>query len=280
MHTSILVSNIQRFSLHDGPGIRTTCFLKGCSLRCPWCSNPENISFSVQKYVKNGINGQYGLYWSPSDLCAELKKDRAFFGIYNAGNEESANIDLNSLPGGVTFSGGECLLQIQSLIPVLECLKKDQIHIAIETSLFAPQQMVEIAINYVDLFYIDIKQLDSEKCKNILHGNLDTFLSNLNMVAYSGKPIVFRIPVIGGYTDSKENQRKVIELICSYMQVKECCLLKIELLKEHDLGLSKYDSLGIERPKYIGVSDALMEEYLYELQIKTNNKIPIELCRI
>ena len=77
--TTILVTNIQRFSLHDGPGIRTTVFLKGCSVCCPWCSNPENISFEKQPFVKKGIKGEYGKYLSTNDLIFECLKDKEFY---------------------------------------------------------------------------------------------------------------------------------------------------------------------------------------------------------
>lgn len=107
----MLITNIQRFSLHDGPGIRTTIFLKGCSLRCPWCSNPENIKPYPEKYYKDGIEGIYGKNYTCDEVYNEIIKDRAFY-------------DEN---GGVTFSGGEALLYVNELLPLLEKLKKERI---------------------------------------------------------------------------------------------------------------------------------------------------------
>lgn len=137
---SILYTNIQRFSLHDGPGIRTTVFLKGCSIRCPWCSNPENLSNQIQRYIKDGQEAFYGSFMEPDELYAEILKDKNFYigeiDDYSISNCE----EMNRLPGGVTFSGGECLLQIEQLIPLLKRLRDEHIHITVESSLFVPQK--------------------------------------------------------------------------------------------------------------------------------------------
>ena len=104
MNTTVLVTNVQRFSLHDGPGIRTTVFLKGCSLHCPWCSNPENIFPVQEKYRVDGKDGVYGKMWMLSDIYAEILKDRSFY----------------EHEGGVTFSGGEPLLFIKKIEPNIQ----------------------------------------------------------------------------------------------------------------------------------------------------------------
>lgn len=270
---SNLLTNIQRFSLHDGPGIRTTVFMKGCSLRCPWCSNPENLSPHQQQYIKNGIEGIYGKEYTTDELYAEVVKDIAFYD-----GDWSSN-DLNKMPGGVTFSGGECLLQMDKLVPLLERLNKEKIHTAVETCLFAPASKLSIALNHIDLFYADIKILDETKCKEVLKGKLSLYRANLQTLLNSNKPVVFRIPVIGGYTDDEDNRKKVVELI------KEAHgnVLKIELIKEHSLGVSKYQSLvdggnAILLPQYQGVSDELMEQYKKEIEAVVN--IPVEVCKI
>ena len=157
-HSSrVLITKIQRFSLHDGPGIRTTVFLKGCSLRCPWCSNPENIEPYLQTYCLDKKVGTYGRYISCNELYEEVTKDRAFYKTTSGTCRAKDAEDLESLPGGITFSGGEPLLQIKNLKPLLLCLKNENIHIAIETSLFAMQDQLELALECVDLFYVDIK---------------------------------------------------------------------------------------------------------------------------
>mgnify|MGYP000258385265 FL=1 len=145
----IIVTNIQRFSLHDGPGIRTTVFLKGCYICCPWCSNPENISPRYEEYIQNGIGGIYGKAYSSKELFDEIIKDHIFY-------DET---------GGVTFSGGEVLLQAEVILTVLKMLKREKITVAVETSLFAPTNKLNMILPYVDYFLVDMKIMDEEKCK-------------------------------------------------------------------------------------------------------------------
>lgn len=256
----ILVTNIQRFSLHDGPGIRTTVFLKGCSLHCPWCSNPENISNCAQSYIKDGQHGRYGDQMSCDTLFDAIMKDNRFFAGELTDYAISSAKELDKLPGGVTFSGGEPLLRIQELEPLLKRLNESGVHTAVETCLYVSSDCLNLALKYIDLFYVDIKILDKGQSK-VLGGNVETYLSNIDqLLKYSDersrrKPVVVRVPVIGGYTDNEENIEKVTALIC------EMKPLKVELLKEHNLGLSKYHSLNLNPPEYKGVSDELIRDY-------------------
>lgn len=286
---NILLTNIQRFSLHDGPGIRTTVFLKGCSIHCPWCSNPENLLHREQRYVKMDHNrkveekGTYGKWYSPDELYSEVIKDKAFYGSCNA---NSATY-LDSLPGGVTFSGGECMLQMKELDPMLQRLNDEQIHTIVETSLFCSSVQLSIAIKHIDLFYVDIKVLNDDLCSSSLGGRIELYKNNLVTLLNSGKPVVFRLPVIGGYTDSEENRKAVVELIESKAK-SYSNLLKIEILKEHNLGTNKYQSLidggnEIMLPEYNGVSDELMGQYKIEIEEGLRiigSSIPVEICKI
>lgn len=267
MKDKVMVTNIQRFSLHDGPGIRTTVFLKGCSLRCPWCSNPENLTAEPQEYIKDGVFGVYGRFYSCDELYSEVIKDRAFYGEYNT----EVKFNLENAPGGVTFSGGEALLQADKLDPLLKRLKAECIHMAVETCLFVSEKLLNIAIQYIDLFYVDIKILDSLRCKNQLGGIIEQYHRNLNTLFESKALVVFRIPVIGGWTDDRENRERVLELLTEYRP------LKVELIKEHNLGISKYQSLGMEIPDYRGVRDELMREYADRI---AQLGIDVEICRI
>lgn len=278
---AIFLTNIQRFSLHDGPGIRTTVFLKGCSINCPWCSNPENLKGITQKYIKNGIEGIYGEWYSGDDLFEEIVKDKLFFsGTFIDTPTLLRNPPkINELPGGITFSGGECLLQMSQLENVLKKLREEKIHISIETSLFASEEQVNIAIQYVDLFYIDVKILNKKKCREFLQGDLRCYFRNLEKVINAKKTIVIRIPVIGKYTDSDENRKDVVSLLKKY----QSNIVKVELIKEHNLGVSKYQSLieagnNIIIPKYYGVTNELLEKYKEEI-IKATN-LYVEICAI
>lgn len=283
MENKILLTNIQRFSLHDGPGIRTTVFLKGCGLRCPWCSNPENLKPQPESYIKNGNPGTYGKYYTPDELYKTVIKDKPFY--YGEIAPESWSITdsslLEKLPGGVTFSGGEALLQIRELQPLLAKLNAEQIHTAVETCLFMPEQNLSIAIEHIALFYVDIKILNPDRCSQTLHGNLDLYLKNFTILLNSNRPVVIRVPVIGTYTDNNDNRRAVKNLIASKVGEGRN-ILKIELIKEHNLGLSKYQSLidagsDLQFPDYSGVSHSLMEQYKNEL---SDLEIPVEVCKI
>ncbi len=259
----------------------STVFLKGCSLRCPWCSNPENLYPAPESYIKDGIPGTYGQYMSPEELIHECLKDKNFYdGKINdptSWNISSAD-QIDQLPGGVTFSGGECLLQIEALVPVIQALHEAGIHIAVETCLFVPSNLIPLALEHIDFFYVDMKILSSDRCKSVEHGNLSLYLENLNTLLSwtdengNHKPVVIRVPVIGSYTDTPENRTKVKQLISKYRDQ----ILKIELIKEHNLAESKYRSLGLTMD-YHGVDDSLMEKYKEEL---SDLGIVTEVCRI
>lgn len=253
----MLITNIQRFSLHDGPGIRTTVFMKGCSLRCPWCSNPENLNPYPEKYTKKGINGIYGREYTCDEVYYEIIKDRAFYGS----------------DGGVTFSGGEALLQVDSILPLVRRLKEPKITTAVETCLFAPSEKLKEIIPYIDFFYVDIKILDAIECKNIIRGNIELYKTNLDILT-SKKKITVRIPVIGKYTDKEDNVNKILELLKKY----ENEIIKVELIKGHNLGAVKYESLGLSRPKFCEVKDEFVQKYRNAIErvIKT----PVEICKI
>lgn len=277
IENGILHTNIQRLSLHDGPGIRTTVFLKGCSLRCPWCSNPENLRQYPETYIKDGLNGVYGKYYTSEELLKEVLKDRNYYDgkIDQKDWQIKDSKKIESLPGGVTFSGGEALLQMSAIVPVCEFLHGQGIHIAVETCLFVPSESVKLALENIDFFYIDIKILDAEKCKAVEHGDLNVYLSNLNTVMKAGVPVVIRIPVIGSFTEDEHNRKAVHDLIKMSTEAGGN-ILKIELIKEHNLGESKYKSLGMELV-YHGVEDELMEQYKVEL---SDLGILTEVCKI
>ena len=252
----VLVSNIQRFSLHDGPGIRTTVFLKGCAVHCPWCCNPENISSQVQVYRENGITKEWGKWYTAKELIDEILKDKGYYiGDVSQKNyliQDEALIDR--LPGGVTFSGGEALLQASKLYAILIDLRERSTHIAMETSLFAPTEKIQEVINLIDLFYVDVKILDISRCKSVVGGNIDLYKTNLSMVANSMRPMVIRIPVIGNYTDDKMNIDNICEML-SWLYSRQNNILRVELLPGHHLGDSKYEKLGKVKPVFQMVDD-------------------------
>lgn len=253
----MLITNIQRFSLHDGPGIRTTVFVKGCSLRCPWCSNPENIKSISEEYNRDGEKGIYGKDYSIDEVYEEVMKDYSFY----------------ERDGGVTFSGGEALLNTGELLPLLELFKASGVTTAIETCLFVPTINIINVIPYIDYFYVDMKILQKERCQSILKGDINLYNKNLKVLTEK-KNIIIRIPVIGGYTDDTENRDLVIKELRKYKEN----ILKVELIKGHNLGASKYLSLGLPVPEYHEVKMELMK--LYKSEIEKNTYIPTEICEI
>lgn len=254
----MIITNIQRFSLHDGPGIRTTVFLKGCSIRCPWCSNPENINHQIERYVKDGKEGFYGKEYSVDQVLKEVIKDKIFY-------EDN---------GGVTFSGGEALLYAKELLPLMEQIKQNNISIAVESSLFVPSRYLEMVIPFVDYFYVDLKVMDKERCSLLLKGNLDLFKSNLVILAKS-KRFNVRIPVICGYTEDEDNIRSIIDVIREY----RASIKKVELIKGHNLGDNKYVSLGKEVPPKAEVSDQFLEAYRMRI-LNTVEDVEVDVCKI
>lgn len=236
---SIRVTNVQRMCFDDGPGIRTTVFLKGCSLHCPWCSNPENIRYEKQEYFSQNQEkkGIYGRDWEPEELLKELLKDRKYWGA----------------DGGVTFSGGEALLQAESLEPLWKCLKKEGVHTAVETALFVPEKHVELAKKYIDFFYVDVKILDNSMCRDILGGDAAQYLKNVQRLAEHKADIHFRVPVSAEYVLAEKN----MELLLAFF--KKYSVYPVELFGIHDLGRTKYETLGQEMPKFQKVSEELLE---------------------
>ena len=253
----MLITNIQRFSLQDGPGIRTTVFLKGCSLRCPWCSNPENFNPYIETYIKDGQKGTYGKAYTIDEVFTEVMKDKNFY----------------DYDGGVTFSGGEAMLQSEKMLPLLQEFKKNGITTAVETCLFVPREKLELVIPYIDFFYVDMKIMDEKKCKEVIKGNLNLYKANLNLLSFTRKFYV-RVPVIGGFTADAENRKLIVAEIERYKEA----IVKVELIKEHNLGEAKYRSLSLPLPRYIGVSDELMD--LYKNEIEAVVDIPVEVCKI
>ena len=236
----VRVTDIQHFSLHDGPGIRTTVFLKGCSLRCPWCANPECISHDIQ--------GEFGYDISLEDLEKEILKDEPY---YKTG-------------GGVTFSGGEPLLQIRILEPLLKSLKLKNIDICFETALFVKSEYLNIAIDYANEFIVDIKMLNPKNTKNILKGDINQYLNNLKLLDLN--KTTFRIPVTE-FSLSDENL--IFELIGNFKAKK------LEIFKLHNLAKRKYEILDKDF-YYKEVSDAQLNAF----KDKFNQIIPSEIIEI
>lgn len=251
----ILVGNIQRFSLHDGPGIRTTVFLMGCNVRCPWCANPENLEMRIRqmKDDRTGLINPYGRFYTTDELVHELIKDEIFYAD----------------GGGVTFSGGEALLQASNLADVWKCLKERGINLCIETALFVPEKNLELSIGYIDEFIVDVKILVPEDCERIIKGNISQYLANLDLLARSGKNILLRFPVSNPETLNERNVSLLIQLLRKYH------FPRIQIFGIHDLGKSKYEALGVPFRKFTSVDESVLISLKQKIQSGTNTNCEV-----
>jgi pyruvate formate lyase activating enzyme len=228
-----LIYNIQHFSIHDGPGIRTTVFLKGCPLRCWWCHNPESQEAAIERMrVRREMDGKVfeekltvGSWQSAAGVMEEIEKDIVFY--------------LES-GGGVTFSGGEPMMQPDFLAEMLHLCKSKGIHTAIDTSGHAEPAAFKKVMDTADLFLYDIKLMDDVKHVEYTGVSNELALKNLAMLAGAGKEILLRFPVILGITDDDENVDKVARLM------KGLHLNRIDLLPYHSIAKEKYRRLGRE----------------------------------
>jgi pyruvate formate lyase activating enzyme len=267
-----VVFNIQRFSLQDGPGIRTTVFLKGCPLRCGWCSNPESqashpeIMFRSQQCRKSGacaeaceegaitlIDGSPSLDRGRCTMCMECVEACPSGALEITGKrlkledvvEESCRDEpfyINS-GGGVTLSGGEPLFQPEFSRRFLEACKERSIHTALDTSGHASWETLKRVLEHTDLVLFDLKHLSAEKHLEGTQATNDLILGNLRKTFDYGEARVWiRIPVIPGYNDADPHLEE-LALLAGEMPAE-----KVSLLGFHHWGRSKYRALGREYP--------------------------------
>ena len=256
-----MIYSIQRYCIHDGNGIRTTVFFKGCQLRCPWCANPESwrphmqIGYLSHKCTdcgkceqicpKHAIKNHriderlcdhcgkcayycpqdalqvYGKELSLEQLVEEVLRDRSFY-------EQSG--------GGVTFSGGEATLQAEYLLPAATVLHQKGIHTALESNgLFSGQLRLQL-VQVIDQFLIDLKHMDDSRHKEVLGVSNQTVIQNLT--ALSDRDLIIRLPVIPGFNDGEDNLRRTAQFA---RELK----VPLQLLGFHNLGTSKYRALGM-----------------------------------
>lgn len=232
-----LILNIQRYSLHDGIGIRTIVFFKGCPLKCPWCSNPESVSFEPQKVKMDskcihcehcdfdkdecptGAITQFGKYMTVEEVTHEVLKDMIFYRTSN---------------GGVTLSGGEVLSQSAFAKELLKNLKSQGVNTTIETSgQGKTQDLIEMAA-YLDLILFDLKIMDENKSKLLLGSDINLIKHNINALVKLNKKVIPRVPLIPGYTLDDENIKAIITF------VKSLNFTEIHLLPFHQYGSNKY----------------------------------------
>lgn len=263
------VFEIERFAVHDGPGIRSVVFLKGCRLHCPWCSNPESQSAARQlmrdekkcvgcgECARNCPNG--AVSWTPGERprvdrtrcracgkCAELCPAGA---LSLCGEAMTAEQILNTVlrdrdyyedsGGGVTFSGGEAVLQAPALVPLMAALEAEGIHTAIETCGAAPAENFAMVIPHTRLFLFDVKHSDADKLRAVTGADIEEVGANLSS-AVSGADVIARVPVIPGFNHTAEEMEGIFRFALAHG------VRRADLLPYHTLGKSKYEKLGRE----------------------------------
>ena len=193
MSNSGFIFDIKKFAIHDGPGIRTTVFLKGCVMDCWWCHNPESQNLEPEKIIKvNQLNIHETIdrKVSVDEVLEEVEKDRVFY-------EESG--------GGVTFSGGEALTQPEFLYSLLEKSKEKNIHTTLDTTGYVKWEILEKISNMVDLFLYDLKLFDDELHQKYTGVSNKLILENLLKLDANKNKIIIRIPIIPTLTDTEGN---------------------------------------------------------------------------
>jgi pyruvate formate lyase activating enzyme len=229
------IFDIKRFALHDGPGIRTTLFMKGCPLHCRWCHNPESIAPGPEEYIENRqVDGKmvpvtrvYGRKVETGRLMEELLRDKVFF---------------DTSGGGITFSGGEPLMQHEALLKMLTEAGASGVHRAVDTSGFADATVLMQVAEHTDLFLYDLKLMSPERHQEYTGGDNRPILENADRLLNSGANVVFRIPVIPGVNDTEEEQMAFAE----YLQQRQGLFSEVHLLPYHRTGTDKYRRLGMK----------------------------------
>lgn len=300
------VFNIQRFTVHDGPGIRTEIFLKGCYLRCQWCSNPE--SFKKEKEL--GVFGNKCIGISKCGFCLEACPEKALI----VENDKITGVDKtacdncllcetvcpsNALKswgkdmsvdevmavvksdmayyrqsgGGVTISGGEALYQWEFALEILRACKELGIHTCVESAFFVEPEVLEAVMPYTDLFITDIKHMDDDTHKAYTKVSNCKILANIKMVVQGQKPVVLRIPIIPGVNDQEKHFEEIGDFILNHLNNR---LVQVQCLRFRRLGEEKYQSLGIDYAmKDMNPERANFEAHIRDLvKILKNKGIP------
>ncbi len=268
-----IIFDIKRYAIHDGPGIRTTVFLKGCPLQCQWCQNPEGIESRPEILLRSrrcaedcdacvpacpqGAISKKGRYvefeTEKCDFCRKCEDVCVYDALEVVGREVTVHEALEEIErdrvffeesgGGITFSGGEPLMQLDFVQAILTEIKKRNIHTTLDTSGYVNFKDLERISDHVDLFLYDIKIMDEKKHKKYTGVSNAIILENLHKLSKRGTPVTVRIPLISGINDDEQN----VEFFAEYMQTL-INIKQIHLLPYHKGGCEKYRNLRKEEP--------------------------------
>ncbi len=218
------IFDIQRFSTHDGPGVRTIVFLKGCALRCRWCCNPESQAYDIQQMKQGDTVKTVGRDVTVGEVLAEVLCDRPYY---------------RRSGGGITLSGGEALLQPDFAVALLQACRENGVNTAIETTGFADEAVIRRFLPHLDTVLMDIKHINSDKHREFTTQPNERILHNARLIAEEARRLVIRVPVIPGFNDTEEELGAIAAFAALLPRVKE-----IHLLPYHRMGRDKYEGLG------------------------------------
>lgn len=292
------IFDIQKFCINDGPGIRTTVFLKGCPLKCAWCHNPESQSGNPQLAYDAGkclgcgrcaavcphgchsfSNGVHSFNRSKCAGCGKCIDTScpalSFYGSVADSDEIIADVLKDKVfyetsGGGITISGGEPLAQPDFCVDLLKKAKEQGLHTCIETSGFASAETIEKTLPFVDIYLFDCKETDPENHKKYIGQDNAVILKNLRMISQSGGKIILRCPIIPGVNDRAEHFSGIAKLAEELDGVSE-----IQIEPYHNLGKGKYSALGMEyslESEPVPDSDTA-EKWIGEIQKHTQKKV-------
>lgn len=271
------IFDIQRFCIHDGPGIRTTVFMKGCPLKCIWCHNPEGqsrtreIMFYQERCTKCGLCMKSNLdksFVCPNEakiICGkELKID------YVIKNVLKDNIFYQKSGGGVTLSGGEPLYQYEFCLELLKEFKRCGLHTAVETCGFVNSDAIVNVAKHTDLFLFDYKETDAQKHRRFTGVDNLLILENLSLLNKLGIDIILRCPIIKGINDNKEHFEGITAIAEKYENIRQ-----IDIEPYHPLGETKNMALGNKTRRFEVAKENEKNEYLRIIKSKTAKNVKI-----
>ena len=224
LNTKGRIFDIQRFSVHDGPGVRTIVFLKGCVLRCKWCCNPESQKYEIEQMTTAGKTKTVGRDVTVLEVMKEVVKDRVYY---------------RRSGGGLTLSGGESLCQPEFATALLRVAKEAGLNTAMESTACAPIDTIRGLLPFLDCYLMDIKHMNPTKHKEFTGRDNTLILENAKILAKEAKRLVIRVPVIPTFNDTKEEIAAIAKYTSEIMPGGE-----INLLPYHRLGQDKYKGLG------------------------------------
>ena len=258
LNTKGRIFDIQRYSIHDGTGIRTIVFLKGCVLRCKWCCNPESQEYSIQEMMVAGKKKTIGRDVTVAEVMETVVKDRSYYAKSG---------------GGLTLSGGESLCQPEFARDLLRAAKASGINTAMESMGCAKWEVIESILPYLDHYLMDIKHINGEKHKQFTGKSNELMLENARKIAASGQTkLSIRVPVIPTFNDTPDEIKAIATFADKLPGVDE-----IYLLPYHRLGQDKYEGLGrtYELPDILPPEPSHME--MLKKVVEVNTKLRCQI---